>query len=176
MDIIMISPYVFILILLLLNLKIFFPETFTGRLLIEGRKPKVREKLGFTIMYIIMIVFFSVFLIVYIMRYITEKNPYNENDVYLFQILLCVFWVINIFIHIIRGFKPVAIREKGIFIENGIFIKFKKIYSYKWKSQNVLELDSKRVFKLGDDYQIKFKDEEEALNFDSILQKYVKKI
>ena len=169
MDILMISPYIFIFILLIINVNIFFPETFTGKLLIRGRKRKVKGKLAL----IIALVCFGVLIILNIIKY-KDKSHYIENI--LFQIFLYVFWMVYLSLQFIKGCKPVEIREKGIFIENGIFIKFKKIYSYTWKSQNILELDSKRVFKLGDDYQLKFEDQEEALRFDSILQSYVKKV
>ncbi len=175
MDIMMISPFIFIFILLIVNLNIIFPKVFTGNVVMGGRKPKIKERLGPTIMWGISIVFFSVFAIIYIMMYM-EKNPYPENDYYIFQLLICAFWLINSIMQIIRGFKPIEIREKGVFTENGILIKFKNIYSYTWKSPDLLEFDSKRIFKFGDDYQLKFKDQEEAVKFDEILQKYVKKI
>ena len=169
MDILMISPLILIFILLIVNVNIFFPEAFTGNLLIRGGRPKVKGKLAL----IIALVCFGVLIILSIIKYM-DKSHYIEYII--FQIFLCIFWMIYLSLQFIKSCKPIEIREKGIFIENGIFIKFKKIYSYTWKSQNILELDSKRVFKLGDDYQLKFENQEEALRFDSILQSYVKKV
>ena len=170
-----ILPYILVFILLVLNLNILFPEIFTGDLIMRIKKPKIKGKLTSTLMLGFAIVVFSVLIVINIINY-KQSKPYTGKEYYIYQIVFNVFWILYLLFQYIRSFKPIEIREKGVFFENGIFIKFKKIYSYTWKSPNVLEIDSKRVFKLGGDYQLIFNDNEEALKFDEILQNYAKKV
>ncbi|MGM9973903.1 MAG: hypothetical protein ACI33K_07685 [Clostridiaceae bacterium] len=169
-------PYILIpTILLMFSVDIFFPGVFYGNLIMKLDKPKLKEKLGKAIMWGLGIMFFSIFFVANIMDY-RNKNPYIDSDHYIFQISLAFYWMLYCMLMIFRALKPIEIREKGIFVHDGFFYKFKNISFYTLKSPNIIRITYKNLFKNDKDYELKFRDEEETMKFDLALERYVKRV
>ena len=167
--------YILIPTILILNLNIFFPGVFYGKLIMKLNKPKLKERLRKVVMWGFGIIFFSFFFVINIMEY-RNMTPYADSDYYIFEITFSFYWVLYCFLAIIRVFKAIEIREKGIFVHDGFFYKFKNISFYTLKSPNIMRITYKNFFKDDKDYELKFRDEEEAMRFDLVLEKYVKRV
>lgn len=163
----MVIMYILIFIILLFNLDILFPRIFRGKLVMKMKRPKLRDKLGATLMWGTLMIAWSSSLITDIIRY-KENSLYTINE-------FSVYWVVFCFFQVIRAFKAIEIREKGIFVNDGFFFKFNNINFYTLKSQDIMKINYNGLLKEDKNYELKFKDQEEALKFEEILQNYVKK-
>ena len=164
----MVIIYILIFIILIMFIDIFFPRVSKGRLIVKINRLRVKNKLFVSIIWAFLMIGWGA-------SYITDIARHNENNLYTIN-EFSIYWVVFCFFHAIRGFIPIEIREKGIIVHDGFFYKFKKINFYTFKAPYIITFNYKSLFKENDDYELQFKDKEDAMRFDQALERYVKRV
>ena len=158
--------YILIFILLIMYIGVFFPGVTKGRLIIKINRLRLKNKFLVSIIWGFLMIGWGA-------SYAADIARHNENNLYTIN-EFSIYWVVFSFFHAIRGFIPIEIREKGIIVHDGMFYKFKKINFYTLKSPYVITFNYKSLFKDNDGYDLEFKNEEDAMRFHEVLQRYVK--
>ncbi|WP_426351052.1 hypothetical protein ACPWSR_07460 [Alloiococcus sp. CFN-8] len=154
-----------IFILLIVFIDMFFPRVTKGRLIMKINRLRLKNKYLASIIWGFLVIGWGA-------SYVADVSRHNENNLYTIN-EFSIYWAIFSFFNAIRAFIPIEIREKGIIVHDGMFYKFQKINFYTLKSPYIITFNYKSLLKENDDYDLEFKNEEDAMRFHEILHRYV---